>query len=95
MMGPSSKRPPEWRHHLEAVEERGQLRSLLLGESSHIAVAQHLRDARARREKVISPHIPSTGFRSSEACGWRAAGTGVAGLDSPGEGVNQAVKALS
>ena len=62
MMGPLSKRPPERRHHLEAVEECGQLRSLLLGESSHIAVAQYLHDARARREKVISRHIPSTGF---------------------------------
>src|SRR5215207_143620 len=63
MMGPLSKRPPERSLYLESVEEHGQLRSLLLGESSHIAVAQHVRRARARREEVISGHIPSTRFR--------------------------------
>ena len=50
MMGPSSKRPPERRHHVEGVEEHGELRSFLLAESCHIAVAQHLRCARARRQ---------------------------------------------
>jgi hypothetical protein len=49
MMGPLSKRPPERRHHFEGVEEHGELRSLLLAESSNIAVAQHLCRARARR----------------------------------------------
>ena len=63
MMRPLSKRSPERRHHLEAVEEHGELRSLLIGERSQIAVAQHLRRARARREKVISGHIPGTRFR--------------------------------
>jgi hypothetical protein len=62
MMGPLSKRSPERRHHLEAVEEHGELRSLLLGESSHIAVAQHVRRARARGEEVVSGHIPCTRF---------------------------------
>ena len=39
MMGALSKRPSERRRHLKAVEKRGELRSLLLGQSSHIAVA--------------------------------------------------------
>src|SRR5215211_2692592 len=63
MMGPLSKRPPQRHRYLESVEEHGQLRLLLLGESSYIAVAQHLRRARAHREEVISGHIPSTRFR--------------------------------
>ena len=63
MMRPLSKRSPERRHHLEAVEEHGEMRSFLIGERSHIAVAQHLRCARARREMVVSSLIPSTQFR--------------------------------
>src|SRR5829696_4398314 len=54
MMWALSKRSPERRHHLQGVEKHGELRSILLGEGSHIAVAQHFSRARARRDEVIS-----------------------------------------
>jgi hypothetical protein len=63
MMGALSKRPPERRHHIKCVEERGKLRSLLFRESSYITVAQYFRRACARRGEIVCGCFPSSRLR--------------------------------